>query len=136
MDHLVAFLPNGMRPLYVVAKPCVPADALRALDQCVPGIYLAQIDPQLPDAAAACAALDRFHCTVHVKSLEDFTFAVWDASTGTPLGDALTAEDLVDDPRDLDVGLTFDSYQWDHAAPSIAKVADARAAARFANLFT
>ncbi len=50
-----------------------------AEDAEVPGVYLVEVDAEIPEADRASAALDAFHGGLAVGTLDDFAFRTFDA---------------------------------------------------------
>lgn len=66
-------------------------------DDHVPGVYAVEVDANISDGQAACAALDEFHRRVGIKEVDAFDIAVFD-----PEG-----RKLLDDERCLGVRAEF-----------------------------
>lgn len=60
----------------VVVEIHAKGDFVDANDAEVAGVYVLEIDPSVPTSMIAGYALDAFHSTVPVKSLDDFEFTV------------------------------------------------------------
>jgi len=82
---------DGMQSVYVTVTGNHRSD----IDQCVQGRYRIFVNKAVSDADLACFALNRFHETIPIRHIEDFTFLVED-EYGRPLAEA---ENYTPDPR-------------------------------------
>jgi hypothetical protein len=68
----------------IVAKATTELDGDHP-DSAIPGMYVADLDPDTPTELHASAALDAFHESFGIEELDDFSFSVHDQETGEVL---------------------------------------------------
>lgn len=78
--------------LAVAAIQIAEDDDLDEMDDQVAGVYSVLVRRRIPDADKATAALDAFHSSVGVSSLDDFVFYVFNPVTGLVLEEAEGSE--------------------------------------------
>lgn len=64
-----------LKMLFVVVK----GDPYAGEDEHVPGVYAVEVDTNLVDGQAACAALEAFHRHIGIEEVDAFEIAVLDA---------------------------------------------------------
>lgn len=67
-----------MTLLYIQAQATVPLSEIEEGDTRVQGLYSVEVPDDAPPGIAAGIALDRFHSTIAVGTLDDFAFTVVD----------------------------------------------------------
>lgn len=91
--------PEGLRrnedllAYWLNASPTVMDTALDGEDRAVPGVYVIYVHKDVPLARRPDAALDVFHSSVPVSTLDDFAFDVIDPQTGLVLDRSAEGED-------------------------------------------
>lgn len=93
---MTAVSEQGYIEVAVAAVPGVTPAELNEEDRLVPGVYSVMVQKHLLPARMAAAALDRFHSTVPVGELEDFSFFVFDPQSGLVLEEDPAREGYAD----------------------------------------
>lgn len=80
------------RNIAINARPLVKTKQLPAEDRGVAGVYGVEVPVNVTDEEAATIALDVFHESIAVDTLDNFDFSVFDMRTGRALDEAEDAE--------------------------------------------